>query len=68
MTSYLPIPNHTSQRAHAAAGHVARVKSIATGFSTPEALRSAGPRIDLAIADLQALKRELKLVVKRGAA
>lgn len=64
MTPYIPIPSHTSQRAHAAAGHVPRVKSAATGASTVEALRSAERHIDLAIEDLMVLRREVKVLVR----
>lgn len=60
MTPYIPIPSHTSQRAHAAAGHVSRVKSAATGASTLEALRNSVVHIDLAIEQLRALKGEVK--------
>lgn len=67
MTPYIPIPSHTSQRAHAAAGHVSRVKSAATGASTVEALRNSVVHIDLAIEQLRALKGEVKgLVGKRA--
>lgn len=60
MTPYIPIPSHTSQRAHAAAGHVSRVKSAATGASTVEALRNSVVHIDLAIEQLRALKGEVR--------
>lgn len=65
MTPYIPIPSHTSQRAHAAAGHVSRVKSAATGASTVEALRNSVVHIDLAIEQLRALKGEVKSLVGR---
>ena len=65
MTPYIPIPPSTSQRAHAAAGHVSRVKSAATGASTLEALRNSVVHIDLAIEQLRALKGEVKGLVGR---
>lgn len=64
MTPYIPIPSHTSQRAHAAAGHVSRVKSAATGASTVEALRNSVVHIDLAIEQLRALKGEVRGLMK----
>lgn len=66
MTPYIPIPSHTSQRAHAAAGHVSRVKSAATGASTVAGLRSALVHSKLARQELQALESEVKLMI-RGA-
>lgn len=65
MTPYIPIPSTTSQRAHAAAGHVSRVKSAATGASTLEALRNSVVHIDLAIEQLRALKGEVKGLIGR---
>lgn len=65
MTPYIPIPSSTSQRAHAAAGHVSRVKSAATGASTLEALRNSVVHIDLAIEQLRALKGEVRGLMKR---
>ena len=65
MTPYIPIPSATSQRAHAAAGHVSRVKSAATGASTLEALRNSVVHIDLAIEQLRALKGEVRGLVGR---
>lgn len=64
MTPYIPIPSATSQRAHAAAGHVSRVKSAATGASTVEALRNSVVHIDLAIEQLRALKGEVRGLMK----
>ena len=67
MTPYISIPSSTSQRAHAAAGHVSRVKSAATGASTVEALRNSVVHIDLAIEQLRALKGEVKGLVRKRA-
>lgn len=64
MTPYIPIPSATSQRAHAAAGHVSRVRSAATGASTLEALRNSVVHIDLAIEQLRALKGEVRGLMK----
>lgn len=67
MTPYIPIPSATSQRAHAAAGHVSRVKSAATGASTLEALRNSVVHIDLAIEQLRALKGEVRGLMRKSA-
>lgn len=64
MTPYIAIPHRTSQRAHTAAGHVARVKSAATGYSTPQAIRAAIVACDRVIEETRALKGELKLALK----
>lgn len=66
MTPHIPIPNATSQRAHAAAGHIARIKSAATGVSTEASLRAAIAACDLVMDEVRALKGELRLVVKVG--
>lgn len=64
MTPYIPIPPSTSQRAHTAAGHIARIKSAATGASTVASLRAAIAACDLVVDEVRALKRELRVVVK----
>lgn len=66
MTPHIPIPAHTSQRAHAASGHIARIKSAATGASTVASMRSALVHIDLAIDDLRTLKGEFRIAIKNG--